>query len=108
MFCDGSLVFFYKICALTNNCAQRGGAVYLLQHVQYYVARGATVIIANNTASADGGRIYLSPYCSITLHSQSALHILENSALECGGGIYASQSSSINHEAVNIMTQIQQ
>ena len=94
--CDASLIFFYEMCTLSDNHAQQGGAVYLYNDVQYHVAHGATVIIANNTASADGGGMYLGPQCSLTLHSQSTLHILENSALESGGGIYLSHLSSIN------------
>ena len=102
IFCTASSIFFYEICTLTDNHAQRGGAVYLYDYVvqlretQYHVAHGATVIIANNTASYDGGGMYLGPQCSLTLHSQSTLHILENSALQYGGGIYALPLSSIN------------
>jgi predicted outer membrane repeat protein len=97
MFChDASLIFFYETCTLTDNHAFEGGAIYLQQHVQCHIAHGATLIIANNTASADGGGIYLGPHCTLTLHSRSTLHILENCAVEYGGGIYSSQLSSIN------------
>jgi predicted outer membrane repeat protein len=96
IFCKASSITFYEICTLTDNRAREGGAVHLHQRAQYHVAHGATVIIANNTASADGGGIYLDLQCGLTLHGQSALHLLENSALELGGGIYASGLSSIN------------
>ena len=95
MYCEGSSIFLYEICTLSDNHAEQGGAVYLHQDVQYHIAHGATVIIANNTASDDGGGMYLGPQCSLTVHSQSALHILENFA-NSGGGIYVFQSSSIN------------
>ena len=96
MYCEQSSIFFYETCTLSDNHAEQGGAIYLDHDVQYHIAHGATVIIANNTASADGGGMYLGPHCSLTLHSQSTLHVLENSALEDGGGIYAFQSSSMN------------
>ena len=96
MYCEGSSIFLYETCTLSDNHAEQGGAVYLHQDVQYHIAHGATVIIANNTASDYGGGIYLGLQCSLTLHSQSTLHVLENSASEEGGGIYAYQLSSIN------------
>ena len=93
--CEASLIYFYETCTLNYNRAKVGGAVYLNIHVQYHIAHGATVTIANNTASTDGGGIYLSNYCSLTLHSQSTLHLLENSALESGGGILLSYHCSL-------------
>ena len=96
LFCEASLIFFYETCTLNDNRAQLGGAAYLSKDVQYHIADGATVIIANNTASADGGGIYLGPQCSLILHSQSTLNIVENSAWVHGGGIYASRLSSIS------------
>jgi predicted outer membrane repeat protein len=96
MFYEQSWIFFYEICTLSDNHAQHGGAVYLYYDVQYHIAHGATVIIANNTATVDGGGIHLGLQCSLTLHSQSTLHVLENCALEHGGGIYIFQLSSIN------------
>jgi predicted outer membrane repeat protein len=101
IYCKASLIFFYKICTLTDNHAKEGGAIRLHNHAQYHVAHGATVIIANNTATADGGGICLTYYSRLTLHSQSALHILENCALEDGGGIYVSQFSYINVTVVS-------
>ena len=101
MHCEASLIFVYETCTLTDNHAKQGGAVYLHRHVQYHICHGATVIIANNTASAEGGGIYLDLRCSLTVHSQSTLHLLENFALFCGGGIYAFQLSSINATSSN-------
>ena len=98
---EASLIFFYETCALTNNHANHGGAVYLDDYGQYHIAHGATVIVANNTASTDGGGIYLGCHCNLTLYNQSTLHILENSALRDGGGIYASHLSSINAASNN-------
>ena len=91
-----TLISFSEVCMFADNQAEKGGKLYLDQSVQCFIAHGATVIIANNTASADGGGIYLSRHANITLHSQSTLIILENRATENGGGIYVSQFSSIN------------
>jgi predicted outer membrane repeat protein len=95
IFCEASMIFFYEICTFSDNHAQQEGAIYLHRDAQYHVANGATVIIANNTASADGGGVYLGPHSRLTLHNQSTLHILENNASEHGGGVYASQLSYI-------------
>ena len=96
IYCKRSSIFFYGTCTLSDNHAQEGGAVFLHQDVQYHVAHGATVILANNTASYEGGGIYLDRHCNLTLHSQSTLHLLKNSASKDGGGIYTYLSSSIN------------
>ena len=91
-----SSIIFTDICTFTDNQAEQGGAIHLCYEGQCVIAQGATVIIANNTASDDGGGIYLDYHSNITLHSQSTLQILENKATENGGGIHASEFSSIN------------
>ena len=90
-----TLISFSEVCTFADNYAYQGGALYLGWNVQCFLARGATVIIANNTASGEGDGIYLY-HSNLTLHSQSILQILENMATENGGGIYASWRSSIN------------
>ena len=106
MYCEGSLIFLYGTCTLTDNRALHGGAVYLHQDVQYHIAHGATVIIANNTASADGGGMYLGPHCSLILHTQSTLHLLENSAIESGGGIYYAYQLSRSYAASKLVNNV--
>ena len=91
-----SLVIFRDTCTFTDNQAEQGGAIHLGLEGQCILEQGATVTIANNTASEDGGGIYLDYHSNITLHSRSTLQILENRAAERGGGIYASNFSSIN------------
>ena len=81
---------------MADNQAEQGGAIYLGCSAQCFIAHGAAVIIANNTASGDGGGIYLSDHSNVTLYSYSILQILENKATENGGGIYVSKWSSIN------------
>ena len=92
---DVSLISFSETCTFTDNQAEQGGAIYLSSRVQCFVTHGATVIIANNTASEDGGGIYVN-FANLALHSQSTLKIHENKATANGGGIYASHSSSID------------
>ena len=92
----GTLIRFNKVCTFANNRAILGGALYLDNSVQCFLALGATVIIANNTAADDGGGIYLNHHSNITLQSQNTLQILENRATKTGGGIYVSDFSSIN------------
>ena len=89
-----TLITFSETCTLADNHAEWGGAIYLSFGAQCFVAHGATVIIANNTASEDGGGIYLGTDSNLTLRSQSILQILENRATNAGGGIYASERSS--------------
>ena len=97
IYCVGeSLISFNETCTLTYNHAERGGAVYIGDSVQCFVEYGATVIIANNTASNEGGGVYLDQLANLTLHSHSTLQIIENRATESGGGIYVSKLSSIN------------
>ena len=91
-----TFISFSETCTLADNHAKQGGAIYLRFRARCLIAHGATVIIANNTASKDGGGIYLSPHSNLTLHSQSTLQILENRATNNGGGIFASELSSIN------------
>jgi predicted outer membrane repeat protein len=92
-----TVIRFSEICTFADNRAKQGGAIYLDNEsiLQWFVAYGATVMIASNTA-IDGGGIYLSDYANLTIHSQSTLHILNNRATKNGGGIYASKYSSIN------------
>ena len=91
-----TLIRFSEVCTFADNHAELGGALYLGEFVQCFIAHGAKVIIANNTASGDGGGIYFRHGSHLTLHSQSTLHILENRATGNGGGIYVSFFSSIN------------
>ena len=111
-----SFISFSGVCTLVGNQAKQGGAIYLNQGAQCFVAYGATVIIANNTASSpagvshvgishsrtvkwvapyNGGGIYLGSHSNLTLHSHSTLQILENRATVDGGGIYLSGHSNV-------------
>ena len=111
-----SFISFSEVCTLVGNQAKQGGAIYLNQGAQCLIAYGATVIIANNTASSpagvshvgifhnitvkwvvpyNGGGIYLDNHSKLTLHSQSTLQILENRATVDGGGIYLSDRSNV-------------
>ena len=56
---NGDLVVFNGTCTVADNHAEKGGAIYLGDNAQCFIAKGATVIIANNTALSDGGGIYL-------------------------------------------------
>ena len=94
IFCDRSSLVFYGISTLTDNHARRGGAIYLDNYVQCLIAQGATVIIANNTASSGGG-IHLNRHSNISLHTQSMLQVLENTASRDGGGIYLGYHSNL-------------
>ena len=86
------VIIFSGICILANNRTDMGGALGLQLDVQCFVAKGATMIIANNTASNKGGGLDLYYYSKLILCS---LQILENRATQNGGGIYVSQFSSI-------------
>ena len=111
-----SFISFSGVCTLVGNQAKQGGAIYLNQGAQCFVAYGVTVIIANNTASSpagvshvgifrnrtvkwvvpyNGGGIYLDNHSKLTLHSHSTLQILENRATVDGGGIYLSDHSNV-------------
>ena len=94
-FCDGSLLIFYEICTLSDNHAELGGAIYLCDNTQCFITHGATVVIANNSASDNGGGIYLDGYSHLTLDSYSKLQILENRASADGGGVYLSHYSHL-------------
>lgn len=97
VYCTGeSLISFSEVCTFTNNYAEQGGAIYLDQGAQCFIAYGANMIIANNTASYDGGGIYFDDHTNLTLSSHSTLQIFENSAAQNGGGIYASEILSIS------------
>lgn len=69
--CGTSLLTFYEVCTITDNHAAVGGAINIRDNVQCFIAHGATVIIANNSASSDGGEIYLSHHSNLTLFSHS-------------------------------------
>ena len=92
--CGRSLLTFYEVCTITDNHAAVGGAING-DNVQSFIAHGATVIIANNSASSDGGGIYLSDHSNLTLYSHSVLRILKNNASINGGGIYLGYHSNL-------------
>ena len=92
---EESVTIFHETCILAYNHAEQGGAIYLDQSAQCFIAYGATVIIANNTASRDGGGIYLDD-ANLTLHNHAILQIFQNKAITSGGGIYTLKFSSIN------------
>ena len=104
--CSSGLVSFSETCILADNQAKQGGAIYLSYRVRCFAANGATVIIANNTASEFGGGIYLDHHSNLTLRSQSTLWILENWATADGGGIYLDDHSNItlrSHSTLQIL-----
>jgi predicted outer membrane repeat protein len=100
--CYESVITFDETSTFTNNHSEKGGAIYL-DRSTCFIADGAKVIIANNTASADGGGIYVGYHSNIILRSQSMLQILENRATGSGGGIYASDSTFISQEANKVL-----
>ena len=90
---------------MAHNHAEKGGAIYLDDSVQIFIAHEATVIIANNTASKGGG-IYLSVHANLTLYSHSTLQVLKNRAMENGGGIYLNHHVNLtlySHSTLQIL-----